>query len=129
MVRLKSSLNTEAAVIDEDAKLAAEVPLAFVAVAVNVYAVPFVRPVTTKGDDAPVVVRFPGEDVTVNSVIDEPPVAPAVNAIDTCEIPFVTESIVGASGTVVAVTVDDADDVADEYEFKAATVYVYDVLD
>ena len=82
------------------------------------------RPVTTKGDDAPDAVSPPGLDVTVNPVMLEPPVAPAVNAIDACKFPFVTELIVGAAGTVVAGTADDADDVAEEYEFEAATVYV-----
>ena len=85
----------------------------FVAVTVNVYAVPFVSPVTTNGDDAPDAVRLPGEDVTVNPVMAEPPVAPAVNAIDACKFPFVTESIVGAAGTVVAVTPADADEADD----------------
>ena len=45
--------------------------------------------------------------------MEEPPVAPAVNAIEACKFPFVTESIVGAAGTVVAVTPDEADEAAD----------------
>ena len=44
---------------------AADVPAAFVAVTVNVYAVPFARPVTTIGLLAPVAVMPPGLDVTV----------------------------------------------------------------
>jgi hypothetical protein len=36
-----------------------------VALTVNVYAVPFVRPVTVIGDDDPVPVKPPGLDVTV----------------------------------------------------------------
>jgi hypothetical protein len=47
------------------AELAADVPLALVAVTIKVYAVPFVRPVTEIGLDEPVAVIFPGEDVTV----------------------------------------------------------------
>ena len=43
-----------------DAALAAPVPMAFVAVTVNVYAVPLVRPVTVSGDAAPVPVAPPG---------------------------------------------------------------------
>ena len=47
---------------------AAEVPPAFVAVAVNVYAVPFDRPVTSQDPDSPVTVHAPpvtaGEAVT-----------------------------------------------------------------
>ena len=54
-----------------------EVPLAFVAVTVNVYAVPFVSPETVIGED-PVPVSPPGEEVAVNVVIVEPPVAFAV---------------------------------------------------
>ena len=40
-------------------------PLAFIAVTVNVYAVPSVRPVTVIGDDAPDAVMLPGDEVTV----------------------------------------------------------------
>jgi hypothetical protein len=47
------------------AALAGPVPLAFVAVTVNVYAVPFVKPVTVIGEDAPVAVIPPGLEVTV----------------------------------------------------------------
>ena len=95
------------------AELAADVPLAFVATAVKVYDVSLVKPVTTNGDDAPDAVRLSGEDVTVNPVIADPPVAPAVNATDASAFPAVTESIVGAAGTVVAVTPADADEAAD----------------
>ena len=41
------------------------VPCKLVAVTVNVYVVPFVRPVTVMGEPAPVAVIPPGEDVTV----------------------------------------------------------------
>ena len=41
------------------------VPCAFVAVTVNVYVVPFVKPVTVIGDEPPVAVIPPGDDVTV----------------------------------------------------------------
>ena len=53
---------------------AAEVPIALVALTVNVYAVPFVRLVTVAAV-APVVdaVRPPGAAVTVYPVIGEPP--------------------------------------------------------
>jgi hypothetical protein len=42
-----------------------EVPAEVVAVTVNVYAVPLVRPVTTMGLDEPEAVNPPGLDVTV----------------------------------------------------------------
>jgi hypothetical protein len=46
----------------EDAE---DVPIAFVAVTVNVYAVPLLKPLTVIGDEAPVPVKPPGLDVTV----------------------------------------------------------------
>ena len=49
------------------------VPNAFVAVTVNVYVVPFVRPVMVIGDAPPVAVKPPTLDVTVYVVIGEPP--------------------------------------------------------
>jgi hypothetical protein len=48
-----------------DAAEAAPVPMALMAVTVNVYAVPFVRPVTVMGDVADVAVKPPGLEVTV----------------------------------------------------------------
>jgi hypothetical protein len=42
-----------------------DVPIAFVAVTVNVYGVPVVRPVTVIGELAPVAVMPLGDDVTV----------------------------------------------------------------
>jgi hypothetical protein len=44
---------------------AAEVPLALVALTVNVYSVPAVKPETVIGEDEPVPVAPPGEAVTV----------------------------------------------------------------
>jgi hypothetical protein len=75
--------------------------------------VSLVNPVTTIGLDEPVAVIFPGLDVTVYPVIDEPPVAFAVNATEACAFPPVTDPIVGACGTVVAVIALLADDAAD----------------
>ena len=48
-----------------DAADAEPVPELFVAVTVNVYAVPLVKPVTTRGLADPLPVTLPGEDVTV----------------------------------------------------------------
>ena len=42
-----------------------EVPTEFVAVTVKVYAVPFVSPVTVKGEPAPLTEKLPGLEVTV----------------------------------------------------------------
>lgn len=59
------------------------VPTSFVAVTVNVYAVPLARPVTVIGDAPPDAVNPPGFDVTVYSVIAEPPFETGgVNVID-----------------------------------------------
>jgi hypothetical protein len=107
---------------------AVDVPLAFVAVTVKVYEVPLIKPVTVIGDEAPDAVMLLGEDVTVYEVIADPPVAPAVNATEICPpTPVsVTAPIVGACGTVVAVTPVDADEAEDApVLLLAETVYVY----
>jgi hypothetical protein len=78
---------------------AGDVPIAFVAVTVNVYAVPFDKPVTVSGLDAPVAVAPPGLAVTVKLVIAEPPLfAGALN--ETTDDAFATVPLtpVGASG-------------------------------
>jgi hypothetical protein len=48
-----------------DALEAEPVPAEFVAVTLKLYAVPLVRPVTVKGEAAPLAVRPPGLEVTV----------------------------------------------------------------
>jgi hypothetical protein len=54
----------------------------------------------------------------------------AENAISTCAFPPVTDVILGAAGTVVAVTALLADEAADvPYALDAVTVYVYCVLE
>ena len=84
-----------------DAVLAADVPFAFVAVTVKVYAVPFVNPVTVSGEEAPDAVNPPGEEVTVKEVIEPPPVTAAVTGTDavTPSPASVGVPTVGASGT------------------------------
>jgi hypothetical protein len=53
------------------------------------------------GDDAPVPVKLPGEDVTVKEVMAERPVkVGAVKVTDADELPAVAVPIVGASGLV-----------------------------
>ncbi len=70
-------------VTDPEAPEALPVPALLVAVRLNVYAVPFARPVTVIGLDEPVPVNPPGLDVTVYDVIAAPPVdAGAVNATE-----------------------------------------------
>ena len=99
-----------AGVTADDALEAVPVPMELVAVTVKVYAVPLVSPVTVIGDEAPVAVRPPGEEVTVYPVIAAPPVF--VGAVKlTVALPLLTvaEILVGTPGAVVAgVTADDA---------------------
>jgi hypothetical protein len=56
-----------------DAADAGPVPIALVAVTVKVYVVPFVKPVTVIGLDAPVAMMLPGLEVTVYDVMGLPP--------------------------------------------------------
>jgi hypothetical protein len=95
-----------------EAAEATDVPSAFVAVTVNVYDVPLVRPATVHEVDEVVHVFDPGEDVTVYPVIvDIPSSAGAVHVTTDWALPFeVAETPVGGSGTdatAVTVTSDD----------------------
>ena len=112
-----------------DAVDAEPVPAAFVAVTVNVYEVPFVRPVTVQLVVAVVQVSDPGEDVTVYPVIALPPLLEgAVQETATWVDPNTPDTPVGAPGTVAGTTADDAEDAAPAPAlFVAATVNVYDV--
>jgi hypothetical protein len=92
-----------------EALLAGPVPTALVAVAVNVYAVPLLSPVTTRGLLDPVAVAPPGEAVTVYPVMAAPPVLDgAVKLTDTWPSPRTPLTLVGAPGTVAGVTAEDA---------------------
>src|SRR5664280_338319 len=84
----------------------AEVPATLVALTVNVYAVPLVRPVSVAWV-APVVVaaRPPGEAVTVYWVTAAPPLLlGAVQDTTAAVLPGVAATRVGAPGTVFGVT-------------------------
>ena len=75
----------------------------------NVYDVPFVKPVTVAEVPAVVAVTLPGEEVTVYCVIDAPPSdAGAVQDTVASALPPVTDTPVGAPGTVAGVTEFDA---------------------
>jgi hypothetical protein len=94
-------------VTELEAAEAALVPTAFVAVTVNVYAVPFVKPVTVIGLDVPVAIMLPGFDVTVKPVISLPPsFAGGVNDTVAWVLPAVATTAVGTPGAV-AFTVTD----------------------
>ena len=87
---------------------AGPVPAAFVAVTVNVYAVPLVSPVTVIGLAAPIAVIPPGFDVTVYPVIALPPSeVGAVNVTVASALPAVAVPMVGlcggAASTVIGV--------------------------
>jgi hypothetical protein len=61
--------------------------------------VPFDKPDTVTGEDTPVPVKPPGEDVTVYPVIAPPPVfAGAVKVTDAVVLPPVAVPIVGGLG-------------------------------
>jgi hypothetical protein len=102
--------------------------LALVAVTVNVYAVPLVKPDTVIGLDDPVPVNPPGLDVAVYVTV-LPPVAPGVNATLADASPAVAVPIVGASGTEVTVTALDAEPVTLPCELLEVTAKVYCVED
>jgi hypothetical protein len=97
-----------------DAADAAEVPPALVAVAVNVYAVPFVRPDTTHEPDAPVIVQVapPGDASTVCDVAGHTSSASAT-VTRTDPSPATTPSDAGTLGTGIGVTDADGADAAD----------------
>jgi hypothetical protein len=79
--------------------------VAFVAITVNVYAVPLVSPVTVMGLAAPFAVILPGVEVTVYPVIADPPLlVGAVNVTVARAFPAVAVPIVGAPGPVEGVT-------------------------
>ena len=81
-----------------DAVDAAEVPPSFVAVAVNVYGVPFVRPVMLQEPEAPVTVHVapPGLAVTVNDVA----LVAVPYGVVTVKVP-----VVAVAGTVAVIDV------------------------
>ena len=119
----------EATGVDEaDALEATESPLMLVALTVNVYAVPFVRPVMVNGDVVPEIVE-PSLAVTVYPVTDDPPLlVGAVNETVTCASPLATVTPVGALGTVDGVAADEAVDWADvPIPLVAVTLNVYGV--
>jgi hypothetical protein len=71
--------------------------------------VPFVKPVTVQGLDALVQVNPPGKEVTVYPVTALPPVDPGAVQLTTEEaLATVPETFVGAPGTVLGVTAEDA---------------------
>jgi hypothetical protein len=111
---------TPKGVTDPDATEATEFPAALVATTVKVYAILVAKPVTTRGELAPVAVKPPGEDVTVYPVMALPPSeAGGINATLAWALPAVATGLVGAPGTVLGITDPDA---TEAIEFPAALV-------
>ena len=95
------SKDTSVGVTEFDAPLTGPVPAPFVATAENVYEVQLVKPDTVTGDEAPVPVTQPGDDLTVYPVIALLPVQDgAVKATLTAPpvVRSVAVPIVGAPG-------------------------------
>ena len=106
-----------------EAAEATELPTAFVATTVKVYAVPFVKPVTFIGDVVPVPIKLPGLDVTVYPVTTLPPLLiGATNATLAEALPAVATTAVGGPGTVFGTTGVTAVDAAEATEFPIALV-------
>ena len=106
-------------------------PTAFVAVTVNVYAVPLARPVTVMEVQGAVqeAVMPPGEDVAVKLVMAVPPLdAGAVNVTVACVLPAVAVPMVGAPGGPSGVALFEAADAGPvPMALVAVTVKVYAV--
>jgi hypothetical protein len=109
-----------------DGEEATELPFELVATTVKVYAVPFVNPVTLRGELAPVTEILPGLEVTVYPVITLPPVVPgAENETLADDTPAVAITPVGEPGTVAGVTDAEATEATElPTAFVATTVKV-----
>jgi hypothetical protein len=95
------AFGTVAGVTELDWVLETELPILFVATTVNVYAVPFVNPSTVRGEEAPLAVNPPVDDVTVYPVIDVPPVfVGGTKDTTACALPATAVASVGAFGFV-----------------------------
>ena len=111
---------------DPDAGLG---PTLLVAVTVNVYSVPLVRPVSTMEGCVVVAVMLPGSEVTVYKVIGEPPLdAGAFQVMLACPFPAVATIPVGELGMVTGVMeFDDPDAGLVPTLSVAVTLNVYSV--
>lgn len=125
---LVGAAGTATGVTAVDADDGALEPAAFRATTVNVYAVPFAKPLTVAVvAPAAALATMPlGVDVMVKPVMTEPPLtAGAVHATTAVVSPGVALTLVGASGTVIGVTgFDAADGVPPPTPLIAATVNV-----
>lgn len=100
-VKLLAGTNGVTELLAEDS---AEFPTTLVALTVNVYATPFVKPVTVSGDVKPVPVKLPGVEIALYCVIADPPSEFPANVIDAEALRGVAVPIVGTLGaTAIAV--------------------------
>jgi hypothetical protein len=113
---------------DEDDE-AVEVPAELVAVAVKVYAVPFVRPVTAHEPEAPVTVQVapPGDAVTWYEVGVPPEPADTVTAARPSPATAVGAPGVPGSGGTGVTALEAADELVVPKELAAVAVNVYAV--
>jgi len=102
---------------------ATEVPMALVAVTVNEYPPPAVRPLTVQEVSAEVQVKPPAVEVTVYEEIAAPPVeAGAVHDSVADPLPATATGLVGAPGTVAGVPETRFDDAPLPTELTARMV-------
>ena len=94
-------------VTEADSADQALLPTLLVVCTRQVYAVPFVRPVTTIGDALPLTDTLPQDAVYLTSVPD--PKAPGLNDTVTAALPATTELMAGAAGNIAADGVTEAD--------------------
>ena len=116
-------------VTESDAAEAAEVPPPFVAVALNVYDVPLVKPVTVQLPEAPVTVHVKDPGVEVTRYDAGVPPVPAATVTTAEETPASAVGVRGVPGTIgCGVTAFDATEAADvPPPFVAVALNVYDV--
>jgi hypothetical protein len=122
-------------VTSADGKDAAEVPPVFVALALNVYAVPFVKPVTSQDQGVTVTVHFlpytttfDWYAVTVKDVGVPPGGGPAVTVTVTIPSPATPMGAGGFPGTDTKVTTETGAEASEwPAAFVAKTVNVYEV--
>jgi hypothetical protein len=102
-----------------------------VAVTVNVYAVPLVKPETVIGEEEPVPVKPPGLEVTVYVKLAGKPVVGAVKVTDADTLPAVAVPIVGAPGfegqILAAIACNCCRDV--QIPLKLGILYPYHVIE
>ena len=105
-----------------------ELPTTFVARTVNVYGVPLVRPLTTIGEDEPVLAIEPGVDIARYCVIAEPPSDDGAEKVtDALVFPGVAVPTTGALGTTAFAVYVSADGLLRPTPFVMVSVIVPDV--